>query len=684
MRKYRTQVTAALLLVNMVVVGHAAASYTQANDAYSLEVLPPGTLGGVGQINAHFRQYAVAGGTIGGASANASGFRNRPGPVGFTDGAAESIPNSVAPTLTIESPTGPVTIPFDRSSITLSLTAVNPGGGSVLIRISINGVETQQATVSSDQSAEISVGGLLPGQNQITVTAADAISGALNGSSTLTVTREEALPSGALPATWYFAEGATHPDLGTFILVANPYSEPAPVTVELLPEAGSAPMELSFVVPALGRLTVHPNDFMPGTGVSAVVRSTGGEGVVAERAVYTLRDGGFRGGHSALGVTSPGTEWYFAEGAQGGDGGGIPFQTFILLANPSETDITANLEFHPEGTAAFMAPFTVPAGRRVTVDPSIFGQVLGRGFSTRVYTDTPSGLLAERAMWWTARGNAAGGFIEGSDSVGAASPANTWYFAEGNTGGYEEYLLLFNTGNDGGTVDLEYLPTAGSSIRRSVTIGPGQRLTLSMANELTGPGPGIRHGTTVTSLLPLVAERAMYRTDEVGNFVTAHSSTGAATTSSTWVMPEGNTYPGFETNILVANPGQVEADLFVAYLTEQPSAQPVIRSYRLPAKSSMTIAANADKDLENSAFSTILKSSVPVVAERTLYYTSTAGTLGTNSMGHPVAPETTRDAAELMIAAKAAAASTKPTQLVLPTPTPTPVPTPLVLPPAKW
>ena len=40
----------------------------------------------------------------------------------------------------------------------------------------------------------------------------------------------------------------------------------------------------------------------------------------------------FRGGHDALGVTTPSTTWYFAEGSTGGNTQ-TAFETFLLLAN---------------------------------------------------------------------------------------------------------------------------------------------------------------------------------------------------------------------------------------------------------------------------------------------------------------------------------------------------------------
>jgi hypothetical protein len=53
---------------------------------------------------------------------------------------------------------------------------------------------------------------------------------------------------------------------------------------------------------------------------------------------FTLDVPLFNGGHESAGVTAPSTNWFLAEGATGSF-----FETFLLLANPGDTDAVATL-----------------------------------------------------------------------------------------------------------------------------------------------------------------------------------------------------------------------------------------------------------------------------------------------------------------------------------------------------
>ena len=103
--------------------------------------------------------------------------------------------------------------------------------------------------------------------------------------------------------SWYLAEGYTGGDFDTWVLVQNPGTEDARVTLTFQLMDGSAPPK-TFTVPAGQRKSVKLDDLegLADAQVSTKVTSTNGVPVVAERAVY-FNYYGMSGGHDSIGVT---------------------------------------------------------------------------------------------------------------------------------------------------------------------------------------------------------------------------------------------------------------------------------------------------------------------------------------------------------------------------------------------
>ncbi|MBN2027908.1 MAG: hypothetical protein JW854_14245, partial [Actinobacteria bacterium] len=101
--------------------------------------------------------------------------------------------------------------------------------------------------------------------------------------------------------TWYLAEGYTGGEFSTWVLVQNPTTENATVTLEFqLPPGSNAP-DYTFDLPAGTRKSIQLNelDGLGDTDVSTKVTSD--KPVVAERAMYFEYDGK-QGGHDSIGV----------------------------------------------------------------------------------------------------------------------------------------------------------------------------------------------------------------------------------------------------------------------------------------------------------------------------------------------------------------------------------------------
>ncbi len=313
-------------------------------------------------------------------------------------------------------------------------------------------------------------------------------------------------PDAGPTSTWYLAEGYTGGDFDTWVLVQNPGAEDTDVTLTFQLPPGSSVEPYSFTLPAGTRRSIHLDE-VPGledTDVSTKV--TAGKQVVAERAMYFNYGGDRAGGHDSIGVTTPSDTWYLAEGYTGGD-----FDTWVLVQNPGTADAEVTLDFQlPPGHSAEPYTFILPAGTRKSIQLDELPGLEDTDVSTKVTSSGGYGhgmpVVAERAMYFDYQGSRAGGH----DSVGVTAPADTWYLAEGYTGGeFDTWVLVQNPGTEDTDVTLTFqLPPGSEADPYSFILPAGTRKSIQL-DEL----PGLADtdvSTKVSADQPVVAERAMY------------------------------------------------------------------------------------------------------------------------------------------------------------------------------
>ena len=118
--------------------------------------------------------------------------------------------------------------------------------------------------------------------------------------------------------------------------------------------------------------------------------------------------------------------------------------------------------------------------------------------------------------------------------------------------------------------------------------------------------------TKVTADNPVVVERALY----YGDRTCATGSIGVSDPATEWYLAEGATAGGFETWILVQNPGEDVAHVTLTYMTEAgETAGPVLD---IPPQSRMSV--NVAETVQTFSVSTLVTADNPVVVERALYY----------------------------------------------------------------
>ena len=97
-----------------------------------------------------------------------------------------------------------------------------------------------------------------------------------------------------------------------------------------------------------------------------------------------------------------------------------------------------------------------------------------------------------------------------------------------------------------------------------------------------------------------------------------HESAGVAAPATNWFHAEGRTGPFFDTYILVANPGLAAAHVDVRFLRSGDT--PLTTALTVAPQSRETIYVDGIPGLPNNDVSTEVTSDVPVISERSLYW----------------------------------------------------------------
>ena len=210
------------------------------------------------------------------------------------------------------------------------------------------------------------------------------------------------VPAGS--TSWFLAEGATGSYFTTFVLVANPNTTPANVTMTYLTEAGQTIVR-TRTIPANGRLTVNVAMEDPSLANAAVSTTvTANQPVVVERSMYWPGGpAGWLEGHNSFGLTGTWHRWLLAEGVVGGP---AQFQTYILLANPSATVAQVRVIYLLQGIGGtIVRTYDVAPRSRYTIDVhDAVPEIADRRVGAFVEVTNGVGISVERSMYANADG----------------------------------------------------------------------------------------------------------------------------------------------------------------------------------------------------------------------------------------------------------------------------------------
>lgn len=195
-------------------------------------------------------------------------------------------------------------------------------------------------------------------------------------------------------------------------------------------------------------------------------------------------------------------------------------------------------------------------------------------------------------------------------------PATTWYLAEGSTAaGFETWVLVENPGDNPANVTLTYMNETGEKAGPNQTLAPHSRATFNVADSLANDWAV---STKVTSDQPVIAERSMYWK----NRKAGHCANGVATPGTEWYMAEGCTANGFETWVLLQNPGDSAAKATLTYMNENGVTNGPTVDLAPHSRATVDVSKTLPNDFQ---VSTKVICDQPIIAERSVYFNSRNG-----------------------------------------------------------
>ncbi|MFH1150475.1 MAG: DUF5719 family protein [Actinomycetota bacterium] len=191
--------------------------------------------------------------------------------------------------------------------------------------------------------------------------------------------------------TWFMAEGSTAWGFTTWLLLQNPTATAANVDVTYMTPDGAI-VEPTMSLPANSRQTIKVNDYIQDYDVSIQVDSD--TEIIAERSMY-WNNGSGKAGNDTIGVISPETTIYLAEGSTAWG-----FESFVCIQNPNAAIAEVQVTYMTNNGPVAGATRFVPPTSRMTIN--VADELPNTDASIKLTSDQP--IMAERSMYWNSRG----------------------------------------------------------------------------------------------------------------------------------------------------------------------------------------------------------------------------------------------------------------------------------------
>jgi len=286
------------------------------------------------------------------------------------------------------------------------------------------------------------------------------------------------------------------------------------------------------------------------------------------------------------------------------------------------------------------SPQTGEPGTTVTITGAGFGpsrEASGGGAGSVSYVCFNGTPATSYDSWTNVRivcevpGGASAGPVTVTTSSGASTPAGTfvvqsssptWYLAEGTTAwGFSTYITIQNPNSKAVTANVTFMPTGQAVKTEVVALPANSQTTLSNDHLVSVMGGHTDFSTKVECTDPtrtIAVDRTTVWTGKGAASEEAHSSVGVTAPANTWYLPEGSSRWGFETWLLIQNPGNTDADCTITYMIDGHGPKQVTHIVPKASRASF----NVETDIGQADTSIKVESNRPIIPERAMYRNS--------------------------------------------------------------
>ncbi|HTV02628.1 MAG TPA: hypothetical protein VMF13_18910, partial [Luteitalea sp.] len=191
----------------------------------------------------------------------------------------------------------------------------------------------------------------------------------------------------------------------------------------------------------------------------------------------------------------------------------------------------------------------------------------------------------------------------------------SYFLSEGATGQFFDLdILIANPTSAPADIEISYLKPDGTTVPQVFTLAGWSRRTIAVETIPGLADTAVSAVVRSTNAVPLVVERSMFWDN---TYYGGHTGNAVEAPKTKWYFGEGN-QGFFDTYVLLANANASPATATVTFLVE--GAPNVTRVYPVGATSRLNVYAGEIPELANKSFSIVVSSTLPIIAERAMYF----------------------------------------------------------------
>ena len=234
---------------------------------------------------------------------------------------------------------------------------------------------------------------------------------------------------------------------------------------------------------------------------------------------------------------------------------------------------------------------------------------------------TGSGTLTITHAANTSVGDRTGTIAIGDTTVTVTqrSAPRSYYLAEGATGAFFDLdIVIANPNSESVPVVMTFLDAAGNTHPLNFTLAARQSRTVAVESEVPAlASADVSTIVTSPSGLPLVVERSLFWD---ATYYGGHTGNAVDGPKTTWYFGEGfQSTPVFDTFILLANANPVPATVTLTFLRQGGTPVTITKDVGATSRANFW-AAELPGELNGRSFSTVVTSTIPIIAERAMYF----------------------------------------------------------------